>query len=90
MCRRVRYKVPARPQDNPRPRHPFQVAMPVKRLQAPEIFQKPIASVDTAGLPPRGSPGFGEALIARIAMAVMAKPEKHEYSRNFDMSTVGG
>ncbi len=31
-----------------------------------------------------------EELIARIAMAVMAKPEKHEYSRNFDMSTVGG
>lgn len=31
-----------------------------------------------------------EDLIARIAMAVMAKPEKHEYSRNFDMSTVGG
>jgi hypothetical protein len=42
--------------------------MPVKPLQAPEIFQKPIASVDTAGLPPRGSPEFGEALIARIAM----------------------
>ncbi len=31
-----------------------------------------------------------EQLIARIAMAVMAKPEKHEYARNFDMSTVGG
>ena len=42
--------------------------MPVKPLQAPEIFQKPIASVDTAGLPPRGSPDFGPALIARIAM----------------------
>ena len=42
--------------------------MPVKPLQAPEIFQKPIASVDTAGLPPRGSPEFDQALIARIAM----------------------
>lgn len=31
-----------------------------------------------------------EELISRVAMAVLAKPEKHEYSRNFDMSTVGG
>lgn len=31
-----------------------------------------------------------EELVSRIAMAVLAKPEKHEYSRNFDMSTVGG
>lgn len=38
----------------------------------------------------RSSSYNAEELIARIAMAVMAKPEKHEYSRNFDMSTVGG
>jgi cyclic pyranopterin phosphate synthase len=31
-----------------------------------------------------------EELINRVAMAVLSKPEKHEYSRNFDMSTVGG
>ncbi len=31
-----------------------------------------------------------EELVGRIAMAVLAKPEKHENARNFDMSTVGG
>lgn len=36
-----------------------------------------------------GSYSF-EELVNRIAMAVLAKPERHENARNFDMSTVGG
>jgi hypothetical protein len=40
----------------------------VKPLQAPEIFQKPIASIDTTGLPPRDSPDFAQALITRYAL----------------------
>ena len=35
---------------------------------APQIFEKPIASIDLAGLPPRDSPGFGQALTARWAL----------------------
>jgi hypothetical protein len=40
----------------------------VKRPQAPEIFQKPIAAIDMTGLPPRGSPNFDQTLIARYAL----------------------
>ena len=36
--------------------------------QAPEIFQRKIDELDLAGLPPRGSPGFDEALISRFAL----------------------
>ncbi|MCC6572301.1 MAG: GTP 3',8-cyclase MoaA [Planctomycetes bacterium] len=37
------------------------------------------------------SPVFSfSELVSRIREAVVAKPEKHNYSRNFDMSTVGG
>jgi tetratricopeptide (TPR) repeat protein len=45
----------------------------VKQVQAPEIFQKPIASLDMTGLPPRGSPGFADALIARYALDYASK-----------------
>ena len=35
---------------------------------APEIFQKPIASIDLTGLPPRSSPDFDQAVITRYAL----------------------
>ncbi len=40
----------------------------MKHPQAPEIFQKPIATIDMTGLPPRGSPDFDQAVIARYAL----------------------
>jgi hypothetical protein len=45
----------------------------VKQPQAPEIFQKPIASIDMTGLPPRGSPAFDQAVIARYALGHASK-----------------
>ena len=45
----------------------------VEHRQAPEIFQKPIASIDMTGLPPRGSPGFDQAVIARYALEYASK-----------------
>ena len=45
----------------------------MNRPQAPEIFQTPIAQIDATGLPPRGSPGFDQALIARYALAYATK-----------------
>ena len=38
----------------------------------------------------RGPDYSFDKLILRIAAAILAKPEKHSYSRNFNMSTVGG
>lgn len=40
----------------------------MKRPQAPEIFQKPIATLDLTGLPPRGSLDFDQAVITRYAL----------------------
>jgi tetratricopeptide (TPR) repeat protein len=45
----------------------------VKHPQAPEIFQKPIGSVNPSGLPPLGSPAFADALIARYALEYASK-----------------
>ena len=45
----------------------------VKRPQAPEIFQKPITTIDVTGLPPRGSPDFDQAVIARYALEYASK-----------------
>jgi len=45
----------------------------VKAPQAPEIFQKPLASIDTTGLPPRGSANFADALIARYMLDYASK-----------------
>ena len=45
----------------------------MKPLQAPEIFQKPIATIDATGLPPRDSPDFAQALIARYALEYASK-----------------
>ena len=42
-------------------------------MQAPEIFQLPLASVDLAGLPPTTDPGFAEAVIAQYALQYAAK-----------------
>jgi hypothetical protein len=36
--------------------------------QAPEIFQRRIDELDLAGLPPRGTPGFDQALISHFAL----------------------
>ncbi|MCC6772469.1 MAG: hypothetical protein IT360_14840, partial [Gemmatimonadaceae bacterium] len=36
--------------------------------QAPEIYQKPLSSIDTTGLPPRGTAEFEQALLGRIAL----------------------
>jgi hypothetical protein len=33
--------------------------------QAPEIFQIPLDDLDQAGLPPRGTPEFEQAVIGR-------------------------
>ncbi len=41
--------------------------------QAPEIFQRPIASLDLAGLPPVTDSGFEEAVILQFAMRYAAK-----------------
>lgn len=45
----------------------------MKHPQAPEIFQKPIATIDMTGLPPRGSPEFDQAVIARYALGYASK-----------------
>jgi len=45
----------------------------VNRPSAPEIFQKPVAAIDMTGLPPRSSPGFQEAVIARYALEYASK-----------------
>ena len=45
----------------------------MKRPQAPEIFQKPIATIDMSGLPPRGSPDFDQAVITRYALEYASK-----------------
>lgn len=45
----------------------------VKRPQAPEIFQKPIATLDLAGLPSRDAPEFADAVIARYALEYASK-----------------
>lgn len=45
----------------------------MNRPQAPEIFQTPIAKIDATGLPPRGSPEFDQALIARYALSYATK-----------------
>jgi tetratricopeptide (TPR) repeat protein len=45
----------------------------VKHRQAPEIFQKPIAAINMTGLPPRGRPGFDQAVIARYALEYASK-----------------
>lgn len=37
-------------------------------MQAPEIFQKPLTSLDLTGLPARDSAGFRDAVIARYAV----------------------
>lgn len=41
--------------------------------QAPEILQKSINDLDLSGLPPRNSPGFDQALIARYALVYAQK-----------------
>ena len=41
--------------------------------QAPEIYQKPIDEIDLAGLPPRGTEGFDQALITRYAVEYAAR-----------------
>ena len=41
--------------------------------QAPEIYQKPIDEIDLAGLPPRGTEGFDQTLIARYALEYAAR-----------------
>jgi tetratricopeptide (TPR) repeat protein len=45
----------------------------VKQRQAPEIFQKSIAAINMTGLPPRGRPGFDQAVIARYALEYASK-----------------
>lgn len=45
----------------------------MKRPQAPEIFQKPIATIDMTGLPPCGSPDFDQAVITRYALEYASK-----------------
>lgn len=45
----------------------------MNRPQAPEIFQTPIAKIDVTGLPPRGSPGFDQSVIARYALEYASK-----------------
>jgi hypothetical protein len=45
----------------------------VNRPQAPAIFQKPIAAIDMTGLPPRGSPNFDQAVIARYALGYASR-----------------
>jgi tetratricopeptide (TPR) repeat protein len=41
--------------------------------QAPEIFQRPLASLDLTGLPPTTDAGFEEAVIMQFAMQYAAK-----------------
>jgi len=41
--------------------------------QAPEIFQLPLAELDLADLPPRGSPEFEQAVIGRYALEYAAR-----------------
>ncbi len=41
--------------------------------QAPEIFQRPLATLDLAGLPPPADPGFEQAVIMRYATQYAAK-----------------
>jgi hypothetical protein len=45
----------------------------VNRPQAPEIFQKAIAAIDMAGLPPPDSPDFEQAVITRYALEYASK-----------------
>ncbi len=45
----------------------------MKHPQAPEIFQKPIASLDLPGLPSRESPGFRDAVITHYALSYASK-----------------
>lgn len=41
--------------------------------QAPEIYQKPLSSIDATGLPPQGTSEFEQALLARIALEYAGK-----------------
>jgi hypothetical protein len=41
--------------------------------QAPEIFQRPLTSLDLTGLPPTTDSGFEEAVIMQFAMQYAAK-----------------
>jgi len=45
----------------------------VKHPQAPEIFQKPLDTIDLTGLPPRDSRDFEQAVIMRIALDYASK-----------------
>ncbi len=36
--------------------------------QAPQLFQIPLDDLDPAGLPPRGTPEFEQAVIGRYAL----------------------
>lgn len=51
----------------------WEIVEDVNRPKAPQIFQTPIAKIDTTGLPPRGSPGFDQAVIARYALEYASK-----------------
>jgi hypothetical protein len=41
--------------------------------QAPEIFQIPLADLDPAGLPPRGTAEFEQAVVGRYALDYAAR-----------------
>ena len=45
--------------------------------QAPEIFQIPLDDLDPAGLPPRGTPEFEQAVIGRYALDYAALGPSH-------------
>ena len=45
----------------------------MKHPQAPEIFQKPLDTIDLTGLPPRDSRDFEQAVIMRIALDYASK-----------------
>ena len=57
----------------PAPRIPYSGQIAVNDRRAPDIFEKPIASIDPGGLPPRGTPGFGQALTVRYALEYAGK-----------------
>ncbi len=54
---------------------PFQRSDPPRMTthQAPEIFQIPLDDLDPAGLPPRGTPEFEQAVIGRYALDYAAR-----------------
>ena len=57
--------------DNPRLTRPLNASMTPR--QAPEIFQIPLDDLDPAGLPPRGTPEFEQAVIGRYALDYAAR-----------------